>query len=289
MNKKIRILHLEDSLSDSELIRSLIESGGIEHEYLFANNEKDFLNILETENIDLILSDYNLPDYNGNEALKAVKEKYSHIPFIFVSGMMGEDAAIHSLLNGATDYVLKNKLERLVPAIQRAIHETEIEQARIQSEEELKKTQHDYRQLFEMMIEGFALHDIICDKTGKPVDYKFLAVNPGFEKWTGLKSGKILGKTVKEVLPGTEDYWIERYGKVAINGEPVHFEEYSKDLNKYFQVSAFRPAPMQFAVVFTDITDQKKYEEGLKQAKEKAEEMNRVKSYFLSNMSHELR
>jgi CheY-like chemotaxis protein len=78
MNKKIGILHLEDSLKDSELIHFLIESGEIGHEYFLAENEKDFLNFLETENIDIILSDYSLPDYNGNEALKVAREKYSN-------------------------------------------------------------------------------------------------------------------------------------------------------------------------------------------------------------------
>ncbi len=117
LDKKIQILHLEDSLKNSELIRSLIESGSIRHEYFLADNREDFINILETKNIDIILSDYSLPDYNGNEALKVVKEKYSYIPFIFVSGSIGEDFAINAMLNGATDYVLKNNLKRLVPAI----------------------------------------------------------------------------------------------------------------------------------------------------------------------------
>jgi len=139
MNKIIKILHLEDSIKDSELIHSLIE-GGIEGtEYLLADNEKDFINFLETENIDIILSDYSLPDYNGNEALKFAREKYSHMPFIFISGAMGEDAAINAMLNGATDYVLKNKLERLVPAIKRALKEHDLEIKRIQDEIHLKE------------------------------------------------------------------------------------------------------------------------------------------------------
>lgn len=139
MNTKIKILHLEDSLKDSELIHSIIESGAIGHEYFLADNEKDFNNILETENIDIILSDYSLPDYNGNEALKLAREKYSFIPFIFVSGKIGEDAAIDTMLNGATDYVFKTKLERLVPAIKRALHENELEIQRKRSEINLKE------------------------------------------------------------------------------------------------------------------------------------------------------
>jgi len=138
MNKKIKILHLEDSLKDSEIIRSIIEDGEIGHDYFLADNEIDFINFLETETIDIILSDYSLPDYNGNDALKVAREKYFFIPFIFVSGAMGEDRAINAMLNGATDYVLKNKLERLVPAIKRAINEHELAVKQKQSEEELR-------------------------------------------------------------------------------------------------------------------------------------------------------
>jgi len=139
MDKKINILHLEDSLKDSELIHSIIENGEIGHDYFLTDNEKGYLNILEKENIDLILADYNLPDYNGNEALKVAKDKYSHIPFIFVSGAIGEDAAINAMLNGAKDYVLKNKLERLVPAVKRALHENELEVMHKQAEAKLKE------------------------------------------------------------------------------------------------------------------------------------------------------
>ncbi len=139
MSKKIGILHLEDSLNDSELIRSIIQSGDIEHEYFLADNEKDFIKILENENIDIILSDFSLPDYDGNEALKIAREKYSDIPFIFVSGKIGEDAAITAMLNGATDYVFKNKYERLVPAIRRAMRENELENKRKRAEINLEE------------------------------------------------------------------------------------------------------------------------------------------------------
>ena len=139
MNKMIKILHLEDSLKDSVLICSLIEGGEIEYDYFWADNELDFINFLETKNISIILSDYSLPGYSGNQALKVARERFSHIPFIFVSGKIGEDAAIDAMLNGATDYVLKNKLERLVPAIKRAIHEYTLEKKRLQAEEHIQK------------------------------------------------------------------------------------------------------------------------------------------------------
>jgi len=159
MDKKIKILHLEDSLKDFELMHSIIESGEIEHEYFLTDNEKDFVNLLETENIDVILADYKMPDYNGNEALKFAKEKYSFIPFIFVSGTIGEDVAINAMLNGATDYVLKNKLERLVPAIKRALKERENNNMKIEAEEALRASEEKDKAIYQYSNDAIMLLD----------------------------------------------------------------------------------------------------------------------------------
>ena len=123
-----------------------------------------------------------------------------------------------------------------------------------------RKAERDYQTLFHEMLDGFALHEIICDADGKPVDYRFLAVNPSFERMTGLAAGDIVGRTVLEVLPGTEPYWIETYGRVALTGEPVFFENEHHALGKHFLVTAFRPAPMQFACIFAEITERKRAE-----------------------------
>jgi PAS domain S-box-containing protein len=125
---------------------------------------------------------------------------------------------------------------------------------------DLKRAEQDYSMLFHKMLNGFALHEIICDESGKPTDYRFLAVNPVFERMTGLKAEKIVGRTVLEVMPYTEYNWIETYGKVAMTGTPIFFENYSSELNKYFEISAFRPNPNQFACIFADITERKKAE-----------------------------
>ncbi|MDD4652918.1 MAG: PAS domain-containing protein, partial [Methanothrix sp.] len=90
---------------------------------------------------------------------------------------------------------------------------------------QLKQAEHDYRTLFQEMLDGFALHEIICDGQGNPINYRFLDVNPAFERLTGLKKEDLIGSTVLEVLPGTEKHWIEIYGKVALTGEPAFFED----------------------------------------------------------------
>lgn len=124
-----------------------------------------------------------------------------------------------------------------------------------------RKIEKDYQTLFNKMLDGFSLNEIICDEEGRPVDYYLLAVNPAFERMTGLKAEDTVGKTVSEALPGIEPHWIETFGKVALTGEPVFFENHSKDIGKHFEVMAFCPAANQFACIFTDITDRKQAEE----------------------------
>lgn len=143
----------------------------------------------------------------------------------------------------------------------------------------------DLENLFHQMHNGFALHEIILDELGKPIDYRFLKVNAAFERLTGLSAKDIMGKRVLEVLPKTEPYWIETYGKVALTGETITFQNYSSELQRYYEVSAYRPAPKQFAVIISDITDRKLAEAALQGAyEEKAtllkELQHRVKNSF---------
>ncbi len=126
-----------------------------------------------------------------------------------------------------------------------------------QATEEYNRVAQSYQMLFREMLNGFSLHEIICDAQGAPVDYRFLAVNPAFEQMTGLTAQAIVGRTALEVLPQLEPYWIETFGEVALTGEPVFYENYSADLDKHFEVMTFRPAPNQFACIVQDITERK--------------------------------
>ncbi|MDR3573373.1 MAG: PAS domain S-box protein [Anaerolineaceae bacterium] len=137
----------------------------------------------------------------------------------------------------------------------------------------LRASEERYRSLFDGMTEGFALHEIICDENGQPCDYRFLELNPAFERLTGLKKEDVVGKLFNTILPGDDPNWIKIYGQVALTGEPVHFENYSPALNAYYEVFSYRPAPNQFAVIFMDITERKQIEQALNQSQQKNEEI----------------
>ncbi len=160
------------------------------------------------------------------------------------------------------------ELKKQVTALKKA------EEKSHQLELDLRQKEEKLRLLFQEMISGFALHEIILDEDGKPCDYRFLEVNPAFERLTGLKGEDVIGRTVTEVLPQIEPYWIETYGKVALTGEPARFENFSQSLNKYYAVTAYRPQKGQFAVAFVDITDRKRVEADLSKANEELSELN---------------
>ncbi len=171
-----------------------------------------------------------------------------------------------------------------------------LRRAHSQAEAALRQSEERYRNLFESMNEGFALHEIICNEQGMPVDYRFLDLNPAFVRLTGLKREAVLGKTAREVLPQQEEFWIETYGRVALTGEPVHFENYSAAPQQYFEVAAYCPAPMQFAVLLLNITERKQAEEEIRQLNQnlarravELEAANKELEAFSYSVSHDLR
>ena len=146
--------------------------------------------------------------------------------------------------------------------------------AHAQAEDSLRRSEEHFRTLFNGMTEGFALHEIVTDENGEPCDYRFIEVNPAFERLTGLKRDDIVGRSMWEVLPNNEQCWVETYGKVALTGEPIHFEDYSTPLNKWFEVFSYRPAPRQFAVIFMDVTGRKLAEADIRRHVEELRAIN---------------
>jgi signal transduction histidine kinase/DNA-binding response OmpR family regulator len=133
----LRVLLLEDSVLDTELIQSTLAESEIHCELIRVETRADFIAALQQQSVDLILADYSLPTFDGGSALQIARTTCPEVPFIFISGAIGEELAIETLKSGATDYVLKQRLERLAPSVRRALREAEDRLKRQQAEESL--------------------------------------------------------------------------------------------------------------------------------------------------------
>ncbi|MGC2434164.1 MAG: response regulator, partial [Desulfobaccales bacterium] len=151
MVPSLRILIVEDLASDAELMAYELRQANLTFTTRRVDNDQDFVRELEQFPPDLILSDYHLPRFNGPAALALAQEKCPDIPFIFVSGAIGEEVAVDNLKRGATDYVLKDRLFRLAPAVKRALREAAEIRERLQAEEALRRSEQDYRILVRNM------------------------------------------------------------------------------------------------------------------------------------------
>lgn len=139
---------------------------------------------------------------------------------------------------------------------------------------ELGQSHKKYKNLFENITQGVALHEIIFDDEGKPEDYLFLEANPVFEKITGLKSNSVVGKSVKDIIPIVDNQWFDIYEKASLGEAPYRCESFIKDFGKYYDVRAFCPEKDKFAVIISDITEQKELEVYLRISE------NRFKNYI---------
>lgn len=159
MMQPIRILLAEDSSNDAELLLRALGRAGYQPEWQRVETEEGFLAALHA-GLDLVLSDYSMPQFTGLRALELTKARYPEIPFIIVSGTIGEETAVESMRLGATDYLLKDRLGRLGPAITRALELGRLKREQRQSEEALRNSEARYHALFDYAPDGILVSDL---------------------------------------------------------------------------------------------------------------------------------
>ena len=197
MSSKIKVLHLEDAPLDAELLDLSLRRTGIDWDILRVDTRDDFVAALDRGGFDVIVSDFRLPAYDGLQALQEASTRRPEVPFVFFTGNLGEARAIQALKSGATDYVLKDgAVERLAPAIQRAVREAAERRARAQAEDALKQSEEGFRQLFNCNPHPTWVFDVET--------LRFVEVNDAAIEHYGYSREEFRGMRITDLHPSQE-------------------------------------------------------------------------------------
>ncbi len=259
-HKPLKVLHIEDSPDDLALILRALRAGGFEPSYRCVENALELRTAL-VEDWDIILSDYNLPGFSGAEALHIVQQTERDIPFIIISGAIGEETAVEVMRSGAHDFIMKGSFARLVPAIERELREAEVREARRLAEADL----HLAAKVFESSVEGIVITD---------AQSNILRINHAFSTITGYTEQDVYGKTPKLLQSGrhSDDFYTELWQNVNQQGywqgEIWNRRKNGEIFPEWLTISAVRDAygeVTHYIGGFTDLSSQKQAEERIHQ------------------------
>jgi len=282
----LKILILEDDALDFELNKAQLQQlNEYECHTLWVKDRASYLKAIEEFCPDIILSDYNLPQYNGLAALKDLQATKSVIPFIFVTGTLNEETAAGTIKNGAWDYVVKDRLFRLPLAIRAALQLKDERQRTVKTQEQ--------NQILSMSLEQSPVHIIIGNLNGE-IEY----VNKRFTEVTGYTAENVIGTDMRQQVlgPKNQSFWENIWASIQLgNYWRGEIENVKKDNSSYWESVSVSPLKNEegktthYITVKEDITNRKKIEQEILEAKERAEKSDRLKEAFLQNLSHEIR
>jgi len=197
----VKVLLLEDDPTDVELLTTTLINGGLDCTFVVVETLVAFQSTLETQPIDIVLADYSLPAFDGLSAIELVKAQFPEIPCVLVSGILGEDRAVEALKSGATDYVLKQRSERLMPAITRALREKEERQALAKATADLKASEARFRTSVETMADCLMLLESVRDSEGTIQDLAVSYLNEAACSYLSVTQDEQIGKSLYAVIP----------------------------------------------------------------------------------------
>jgi len=290
-DKPVRILVLEDLPSDANLAQREVRKALESVEFETVETREDFLAALQTFQPDLIISDYQMPSFDGLSALKISLEKNPHTPFIIHTGSQNEDTAVACMKAGATDYVLKERIKRLGPAVKQALEVKALRKEAIETQQALEESEERFRRLAENADDLIYRYEYIPER-------RFAYVSPSAGKITGYTPEEHYAdpdlafkvfhpddQHLLEEIAGHDEgmtktltvRWIRKDGTMVWVEQAIVYV-LDEDGNK-----------VAIEGIVRDITARKEAEEALQKALVKAEENDRLKTAFLNNLSHEIR
>ena len=286
--RPLRILHLEDSPLDAELVREQLIAGGLRAQMDTAPGKQEFTAFLQRGGYDLILADYSIPDFDAFGALALTKTLSPGTPFICVSGAIGEEKAVELLRQGATDYVMKSRLDKLLLVMERALRENRDHQANLQLVTGLRASENRYRRLFESAKDGILILDA---ETGMIVDVNpFLIEMLGFSKEAFLEKNLWQLGFIRSLVANRDNFvTLQKTNYIRYEDLPLETAD-GRQIDVEFISNVYTvDGKRVIQCNIRDIRERKQVHDALRLAKKNAEAAVKAKSDFLNSIAHDFR
>jgi PAS domain S-box-containing protein len=269
---ELSILSLEDSARDFEIIHEYLANAGFKMKMSRVYKENQFISSLRNNRYDIILADFKLPGFNAFNALKWAREICPDVPFICISGSIGEETAIELIKQGAVDYIIKDRLGRLPLAIRRALDEGKILESKRVAREMLTASETLLSGLFNNMPSGAAIYEVI-NQGEKGTDYIIKNFNQTSLAAEKKPIGEVIGKSLYDIRPAIDNYGlIPVFKRVWETGKPEFFPSKAyvdENFNNYYENYIFKIPTGEIVAIYNDVTIQRRTEEALVESEER--------------------